>query len=113
MTKRSTWRMAATLGTMLMAGVAPAAAQVAADCTHDGIALWGKVAVTDSHYADLTVRVVDNHADLRVRQVDSWADACGLWEIVDSHYPDFTVRFVDSHYADIAIEWVESHPGVN
>ncbi len=86
---------------------------MAADCTHDGVALWGKVAVTDSHYADLSVRVVDNHADLRVQQVDSWADDCGMWEIVDSHYPDFTVRFVDSHYADIDIEWVESYPGLN
>ena len=91
---------------------APSAAQVAPDCTVNCIPLWGEVVVTDSHYADLTVRVVDSHyPDLRVQVTDN-ADSCGEWEMVDSHYPDFTIRFTDSHYADIEVRFVDSYPGL-
>ena len=100
--------IAPVLGVLLTA--VPAAADLTADCTFDGLPRWGTVRVVDSHYADLDVRVVDSYGDLLVRVVDSYPDACGEWEIVDSHYADFTVRFVDSHYADLDIEWVDSYP---
>ena len=102
--------LAPMLAVMLTAG--PAEADLASDCTFNGIPLWGTVRIVDSHYADLEVRVVDNYPDLLVLRVDSYPDDCGEWEVVDSHYADFTIRFVDSHYADLDIQWVDSYPGL-
>jgi hypothetical protein len=78
------------------------------DCTHEGIALRGRVKVVDS-FADVKVRIVTDVPDLRVKWVDQFPDDCGEWQIVES-FPDFTIQFVES-FADVDIRIVESFPG--
>lgn len=90
-------------------GTGSADDEVTADCTYNGIELWGDVKVVDS-FPDLEVKVVDAFPDLNVKVVDSFPDSCGRWKFVDS-FPDFTVKFVDS-FPDIQIEYVESFPGL-
>lgn len=100
-------RSAIALAALVLAP--PALAQVSSDCTFNGIALWGDVAVVDS-FPDIKVQVVSSFPDLRVQRVTSFPDDCGQWQMVDS-FPDFTVQFVDS-FPDIKIEFVGSFPGV-
>jgi hypothetical protein len=83
--------------------------EIAADCTLNGVKLYGAVEVVDS-FPDMKVQVVDSFPDLKVKTVDSFADACGKWKFVDS-FPDFKIQFVDS-FPDLKIQFVESFPGL-
>ena len=78
------------------------------DCTHEGIALHGRVKVVDS-FADVKVRIVTDVPDLRVKWVDQFTDDCGEFQLVQS-IPDFTFHFVES-VADVDIRIVDSFPG--
>lgn len=93
----------------LFFGNAAQAGGVAADCTYNGIPLYGNVKIVD-HFPDVKVQAVSRFADLRVKTVDGYANSCGRWKIVDS-FPDFTVQFVE-HFPDITIQIVEIYPGL-
>ncbi|MGJ3233026.1 MAG: hypothetical protein ACFE0P_14645 [Oceanicaulis sp.] len=85
-------------------------ADIAADCTLNGVPLHGRVEVVE-HFADFDVEIVDGFPDLDVKPVTSFPDECGEWEFVDT-FPDFTVRFVDS-FPDFTIQYVERFPGLH
>ena len=80
----------------------------AADCTYNGIPLYGKVQVVE-HFADFNVQVVEHFADLDVKVVKHFPDSCGKWIFVTS-FPDFKISFVN-HFADFKIHYVNSFPG--
>ena len=79
-----------------------------ADCSYNGIRLYGDVKVVTS-FADIKVKIVDSFPDLKVKIVNSFPDSCGKWKMVDS-FPDFKIQFVDS-FPDITIKMVDSFPG--
>ncbi len=82
---------------------------ISANCTLNGIPLYGKVKVVDS-FPDFKVQRVDHFADLKVQWVNSFPSSCGKWQRVE-HFPDFTIQFVD-HFPDFKIQEVSSFPGV-
>jgi len=84
------------------------AAAVGPDCSYQGIALYGEVAVVTSD-ADLRVEVVTSGADLRVQWVDRHPNACGEWRRVGLG-ADFTIQIVPSG-GDIRIQEVTGNPG--
>lgn len=85
-------------------------AQVAEDCTYEGIPLYGKVQVVDN-FADIKIKVVGSLADLKVKKVRNFPEACGEWEFVDA-FPDLTVEFVDV-FPDITVKFTDSFPGID
>ena len=80
----------------------------AANCTFNGIPLYGKVKVV-SAFGDIKVQVVSAFPDLRVKKVSAFPDSCGEWQFVNA-FPDFTVEFVNA-FADIKIQYVDAFPG--
>lgn len=84
-------------------------AEIAPDCTYNGIALHGRVKVVEA-FADIDVQVVDFLPDLRVQTVSYWPTECGQWQFVDV-MPDFTIRFV-SALPDVRIQFVDFWPGL-
>ncbi len=85
------------------------AAEIAEDCTLNGLPLYGDVEVVES-FPDIKVQIVTSFPDLMVEVVDSFPDDCGQWRFVDS-FPDVKVQFVDS-FPDLKIQYVDSFPGV-
>lgn len=81
-----------------------------ANCTYNGVPLYGNVKVVTS-FADFDVQVVSSFADLHVRPDSAFASACGEWKFVEN-FPDFTVRYVNS-FPDFTIKFVTSFPGMN
>lgn len=77
-------------------------------CSHQGLTLFGEVAVVTSD-ADLRVEVVTSGADLRVQWVDRHPNACGEWRRVGLG-ADFTIQIVPSG-GDIRIQEVTGNPG--
>ncbi|WP_291841668.1 hypothetical protein [Maricaulis sp.] len=94
------------LATLALITAAPG---IAEDCSFNGIALQGPVAIVES-FPDIRVQVVTSFPDLKVKTVAALPDECGTWEFVDS-FPDFTIQFVTS-FPDIRIEYVTSFPGM-
>lgn len=81
-----------------------------ANCTFNGLPLYGKVKVVEN-FPDIKVQVVRHFADLKVKKVSHFADSCGEWQFVDN-FPDFKIKFVQS-FPDIKIKFVHNFPGVN
>lgn len=81
-----------------------------ADCTFNGIKLYGKVKVVEQ-FPDIRVQVVTAFPDLKVKWVEQFPDSCGKWQPVE-HFPDFTIQYVNS-FPDIKIKLVEHFPGAD
>lgn len=79
-----------------------------ANCTYNGIPLYGKVQFVTS-FPDIKIQYVNSFPDLKVKFVDGFADDCGEWQEVNS-FPDFKVQVVES-FPDIKIQIVDSFPG--
>lgn len=84
-------------------------ARVSADCTYNGIPLYGRVQVVN-YMADFDVQVVSFLPDLRVQNVSYLPVECGRWQFVNS-MPDFTIRFVNA-LPDFTIQFVDYLPGL-
>ena len=78
-------------------------ADVGANCTFNGIPLYGKVKIVNA-FADIKVKKVNSFPDLKVKFVSAFPDSCGKWQIVNS-FPDFTVQFVNA-FEDVSIKEV-------
>lgn len=99
-----------TASTLLYGGlILPASAQVAANCTYQGISLQGEVSVVNSD-PDIRVEVVASGADLRVQWVSHHAGQCGEWRKVGLG-ADFRIQIVPSG-GDIKIQEVAGNPGL-
>lgn len=85
-------------------------ADIATDCTLNGVALHGRVQVVE-HFADFEVKIVEHFADLKVEPVSAFANDCGEWRFVE-HFPDFTITFVDN-FPDFTITYVDHFPGLD
>lgn len=98
---------------LLLAFTAAAAngwgADISADCTYKGIALYGRVKVVD-FMPDFYVQRVHFMPDLRVKETAFMPSACGEWQFVDA-FPDFTIQYVD-FMPDFTIELVDFMPGL-
>ncbi len=91
-------------------GPAPAASPnpIAADCTYNGIKLFGRVKQVE-YFPDIRVKIVNRFPDLRVARVDSMPTSCGRWQFVNNS-PDFKIKIVET-FPDITIEYVDAFPG--
>ncbi len=85
------------------------AAEIAPDCTYQGIRLYGRVKVVD-FMPDFYVQRVDFMPDLRVQETVFEGNSCGEWKFVDS-MPDFTIQYVD-FMPDFTIQFVHFMPGL-
>lgn len=104
-----TWRFIVIAALFLAITPAAAEGELGADCTWNGIPLFGKVQIVES-FPDIKVGIVTSFPDLKVKTVTSFPDDCGEWQFVTS-FPDFTIQFVES-FPDIEIQMVESFPGL-
>jgi len=95
-------------GTLAVDGAARKS-PVAADCSVNGHALYGRIQIVDA-FPDVKVQRVKHFEDLRVQLVSAFADRCGRWQLV-AHHADTKVQWVEQ-FADVKIRYVESFPGV-
>jgi hypothetical protein len=86
-----------------------AESRVDANCTYNGIKLYGKVQIVKD-FPDITAEKVTYFPDLNVQKVTDFPQDCGKWQIVDN-FPDFKVKFVKD-FADIKIKMVDVFPGL-
>ena len=85
------------------------AGNVSADCTYNGIPLYGKVKIVEN-FEDIKVKVVNNFEDLKVKPVQHFPNSCGQWQFVDN-FEDFKVKFVEN-FEDIDIKYVDFFEGM-
>jgi hypothetical protein len=112
-TRKRAWLLALFILPLVAVAVplatSPAESKVGANCTFNGLKLYGKVKVVTA-FPDLKVQVVDAFPDLKVQKVNNFPDACGKWQMVDT-FPDLKIQLVKA-FPDIKIKYVTAFPGL-